>query len=213
MLSSRHPALYRLSVLLHRLQRYGRWYFGWMWGRRYARQPRSVVTRPENQVRLLTHRSLLLRWLAGVDMALQHNKVTNLRLACGRIDGVVLRLRNPGPQTFELRVWVDYEFLHGEIWCDETPSYSYHVIERGHHFWRDGDRYYRENEIWRRMVNRATGATVREKLIAHNFALLRYRSGPETRVEDIAFREATTLPVSGNRASVHRGLRPHRVER
>lgn len=37
------------------------------------------------------HRSVLLRELAGVDMRLQRNKVTNLRLAVDRLDGRVLR--------------------------------------------------------------------------------------------------------------------------
>jgi len=36
------------------------------------------------------HRSLLLRRLEGVDMALQQNKAQNLRLACGRIDGLLI---------------------------------------------------------------------------------------------------------------------------
>ena len=37
-----------------------------------------------------SHTSLLLRRLHGVDMALQENKVTNIRLACGRINGIVI---------------------------------------------------------------------------------------------------------------------------
>lgn len=48
--------------------------------------------------RIIKHRSVLLRKLKDVDMYLQHNKVTNLELACERINGIVIE---PG-QTFSL---------------------------------------------------------------------------------------------------------------
>lgn len=44
----------------------------------------------------MEHRTPLLRQLRGADMALQHNKVVNLRIAAGRLDGLLLR---PG-ETF-----------------------------------------------------------------------------------------------------------------
>ena len=47
-------------------------------------------------VRVKKHGSLLLRELSADEMALQHNKVVNLRLASARTDGVVIR---PG-ETF-----------------------------------------------------------------------------------------------------------------
>jgi vancomycin resistance protein VanW len=46
----------------------------------------------------INHKSLLLRKLKDVDMYLQHNKVTNLRLAIGNIHGVLIQ---PG-ETFSL---------------------------------------------------------------------------------------------------------------
>lgn len=47
---------------------------------------------------VIKHKSFLLRKLKDVDMYLQHNKVTNLRLAIGKINGVVIQ---PG-ETFSL---------------------------------------------------------------------------------------------------------------
>lgn len=44
------------------------------------------------------HSSILIRRLHGVDIRLQENKVTNIRLACDKINGLVIR---PG-QTFSL---------------------------------------------------------------------------------------------------------------
>ncbi|MBQ8400337.1 MAG: VanW family protein [Clostridia bacterium] len=43
-----------------------------------------------------SHTSVLVRRLHGVDMELQENKVTNIALACGRINGIMIR---PG-ETF-----------------------------------------------------------------------------------------------------------------
>lgn len=37
-----------------------------------------------------SHSSVLVRRLAGVDIALQENKVTNIELACAKIDGIVV---------------------------------------------------------------------------------------------------------------------------
>lgn len=48
---------------------------------------------------LMKHQSLLLRQLKDVDMQLQHNKVTNLRLAVAKTSGILIR---PG-ETFS--VW------------------------------------------------------------------------------------------------------------
>ena len=42
------------------------------------------------------HSSVLLRRLEGVDMRLQENKVTNIKLACGKVNGIIIR---PG-ETF-----------------------------------------------------------------------------------------------------------------
>jgi vancomycin resistance protein VanW len=47
---------------------------------------------------IFSHRSLMLRPLKDVEMYLQHNKITNLRLAIASIDGVVIR---PG-ETFSI---------------------------------------------------------------------------------------------------------------
>jgi vancomycin resistance protein VanW len=47
---------------------------------------------------LIKHRSFLLRPLKDVDMYLQHNKVTNLKIAISHLDKVVIK---PG-QTFSI---------------------------------------------------------------------------------------------------------------
>lgn len=61
-------------------------------GQSFAREKR---TEPLANI-VKSHSSILIRRLHGVDLRLQENKVTNIRLACEKINGLVIR---PG-QTF-----------------------------------------------------------------------------------------------------------------
>lgn len=88
-LTERHPVLFPLAVHAHRARRRAEWMLS---GNAWSSE-RSVVPL---EVRVKKHRSLLLRRLGESDMRLQHNKVTNLRLASARVDGVLVR---PG-ETF-----------------------------------------------------------------------------------------------------------------
>lgn len=76
------------------LKRKLRWLFG---SEHYARVRHGV----EASHLLFEHQSTLLRRLKDVDMKLQYNKITNLRLAVAKLDGVVIR---PG-ETFPFGAW------------------------------------------------------------------------------------------------------------
>jgi vancomycin resistance protein VanW len=87
--SERHPWLYPVAVWVNRCRRRMQWLRGdEAWAAR--RTPESFP------VRVKSHKSLLLRQLGDSEMYLQHNKVTNLRLAANRVDRVQIR---PG-ETF-----------------------------------------------------------------------------------------------------------------
>lgn len=88
-LSQRFPVLYPLAVLVHRGRRRLSWMTsGTSWARSYG--DGDLVHRVKR------HKSLLLRRLGDTEMWLQHNKITNLRLAAARVDGIVI---GPG-ETF-----------------------------------------------------------------------------------------------------------------
>lgn len=87
--SQRIPALYPVAVRYYRARRRLQWMRSPLTFSS-ARQPESLPARVKQ------HKSLLLRSLGETEMWLQHNKVTNLRLACARVDGVLIR---PG-ETF-----------------------------------------------------------------------------------------------------------------
>lgn len=89
LLSERHPWLYPLAVLRGRVRQQWRWLrSGARWATTYDAAPLPHKVKP--------HKSLLLRELDPDQMWLQHNKVTNLRLAAAEVDGILIR---PG-ETF-----------------------------------------------------------------------------------------------------------------
>ncbi len=87
--AERVPALYPLAVRYHRARKR----VEWLRSRTPYAQERRTTDLP---VRVKQHKSLLLRQLGETEMWMQHNKVTNLRLACEQVDGLVIR---PG-ETF-----------------------------------------------------------------------------------------------------------------
>lgn len=256
--AERIPVLYPLAVRYHRVRRRIAWLRS---STPYARS-RQVDDLP---VRVKRHKSLLLRELGETEMWMQHNKVTNLKLACAQVDGLLIRpgetfsfnqvvgnatrrkgyvkgmrlsngqarpgigggicqlanllhwmvlhspltvtersthsfdpfpdngrvlpwgvgcsivynyvdlqFRNDTERTFQLRVGVGERYLEGEILADEPSASSYRVFSRGERFLRVGADYFRRNEIWRTVIDRRTGSTVREERLRENVALVKY---------------------------------------
>ncbi|MBP1966240.1 VanW family protein [Paenibacillus aceris] len=85
-----------------------------------------------------------------------------------------LRIFNPTKMTFQFRLWVTDEHLKGSVHSDEPLGYSYHVEERNHRFLEKEGRTYRENEIWRRVIDKRTGNTAKEEQMLHNFSEVKY---------------------------------------
>lgn len=89
LLSQRHPILYFIAVGLRRLKRKIEWYTD---HKNYAK------FRTSNKLgfRIKKHQSVLLKKLGENNAQLQINKVTNLRIASQKINGIIIR---PG-ETF-----------------------------------------------------------------------------------------------------------------
>jgi len=78
-----------LGKIYYRTKRYLDWYFG---SKKYTK---NKVNESLEQL-IFTHKTPLYRKLKDVDMWLQHNKVTNLKLATEKINGIIIK---PG-ETF-----------------------------------------------------------------------------------------------------------------
>jgi vancomycin resistance protein VanW len=71
-------------------------------------------------------------------------------------------------------VWLGDEHLKGLIACNTELQESFHIVEKNHRFVRQNEKNYRQNEIWRRVVDRRSGNLKREELLVSNFALVKY---------------------------------------
>lgn len=85
-----------------------------------------------------------------------------------------LRFFNPTDITFQLKLWLTDKHLKGSILSDAETEFTYHVFERNHRFLREGGKTYRENEIWREVIDRRSGNRVREELLIKNFSEIKY---------------------------------------
>lgn len=225
--------------------------------------------RPDGETKLehsiFRHRTMMLRPLRDVEMYLQHNKITNLRLAIAPIDGVVicpgetfsiwrlvgrpsarrgfleglvlhngriekgiggglcqlgnllywmalhspltvterhrhgfdvfpdinrkipfacgatlaynyidLQLRNDTADTFQIKLWLDDEYLNGELLSDRPAANSYEIYETDHLIkMQPWGGYTRHNRIWKRTTSLLDGMT-NEHLVTENHAVMMY---------------------------------------
>jgi vancomycin resistance protein VanW len=85
-----------------------------------------------------------------------------------------LRFFNPTPFTFQIKLRLTDDQLKGAVYSDHKTPNSYHLFEKNHRFLTRGGRNYRENEIWRSVVDRRTGNKLTEEMIVKNFSEVKY---------------------------------------
>ncbi len=85
-----------------------------------------------------------------------------------------LRFHNPTDLIFQIRLWLTNNHLKGSIHSNEKTPFSYHIFERNHRFVRKNNKNFRENEIWRKIVDRRSGNQVKEELLVKNFSEVKY---------------------------------------
>ncbi|WP_432888924.1 VanW family protein [Kribbella sp. CA-245084] len=99
--SERMPLLYPLAVRYHRVLKRLEWI-------RSSTPYAGTRAATDLPVRIKRHKSLLLRQLGETEMWMQHNKVTNLKLACAQVDGLLI---HPG-ETFSFNKLVGNATRH-----------------------------------------------------------------------------------------------------
>jgi vancomycin resistance protein VanW len=85
-----------------------------------------------------------------------------------------IRFYNPTDFTFQIKLWITENHLKGAVYSDEETPFAYHVFEKNHRFLQQDGKNFRENEIWRELVDRKTGNKVREEMLVKNFAEVKY---------------------------------------
>lgn len=86
-----------------------------------------------------------------------------------------LRFKNNTPHVFQLRLWLDKKCLNGDLRCSNRLRYSYSVYEKNHHFERNNGKYFRSNELWRRVIDKDNeGRTIEHEHLVSNYAEVMY---------------------------------------
>lgn len=78
------------------------------------------------------------------------------------------RFRNNTDQDVQLLVWCDEETLYGELRSEYQFPQFFELVEENHHFHKEGDKYYRVSQIYKRAVDRQTGETTQMQLDLDN---------------------------------------------
>ncbi len=84
------------------------------------------------------------------------------------------RFKNNTDQDVQLLVWCENEKLYGELRSEREFPYSYELIEDGHHFQKEGDKYYRVSKIYKNTIEKSTGNALNKELIWDNHSLVMY---------------------------------------
>lgn len=94
-----------------------------------------------------------------------------------------LQISNPTPNTYQLRLSTNGDWLYGTWRCAAEPSHRFEIFERDHEirsaYWGG---YSRHNELHRKRIDLATGAELDEEFVSENHAILMYQpflSAPE----------------------------------
>lgn len=84
------------------------------------------------------------------------------------------RFYNGTDAVYQLLVYVDGEYLRGELRADRPQRYRYHIATEGEGFVRENGTVYRVGRVWRNTVDPVTGNCVEHALLRENHARVMY---------------------------------------
>jgi len=115
------------------------------------------------------------RWRHSYDVFPDINRT--IPFACGATlsyNYIDLQLENKTDYTFQINLWLDNEYLNGQITCNTDLKTKYEIYETDHIFiqqWWGG--YTRHNKIWKRITSLIDNKTS-EELVTENNAIMMY---------------------------------------
>ena len=89
------------------------------------------------------------------------------------------RVKNNTPNTYQLRLWVDDEYLHGELRAMASQPHSFHIHAENEFFSRENGIIYRNGQVWRDTIDCQTGNCIDSQLIRTNHAKVMYDLDPD----------------------------------
>ncbi len=97
--------------------------------------------------------------------------------ACGATlayNYIDLQLRNDTRETYQINLWLDDEYLNGELLSDRPSDTKFEIFETDHLIkMQPWGGYTRHNRIWKRSTSLIDGM-LNEELVAENHAIMMY---------------------------------------
>lgn len=84
------------------------------------------------------------------------------------------RFRNNTKNTFHIDVKTGDEYLFGSLTCDKELVLKYDIVCENEHFTRESDGIYRNNEIYRNIIDVRTGNVIKCEPVRKNHAKIQY---------------------------------------
>ena len=88
------------------------------------------------------------------------------------------RFRNNTGNTYQLRLWVEGEYLRGELRATVLQPHTFHIHAENEYFSREDGVVYRNGEVYRDTIDRTTGQRLESQLIRTNHAKVMYDCPP-----------------------------------
>ena len=95
------------------------------------------------------------------------------------------RIKNETENTYQLRLRVDDEYLRGELRAMQKLPHTFHIHAENEFFSRENGIVYRNGEVYRDTIDRATGKTVDSRLIRTNHARVMYDCPPDMVIREV----------------------------
>ena len=89
------------------------------------------------------------------------------------------RFENKTDKVFQLKLWVDEEYLRGELRANAPLSHTFHIHAENEYFSRENGVVYRNGQVFRDVIDPVTGKYIESKLIRTNHARVLYDCPPE----------------------------------
>lgn len=89
-------------------------------------------------------------------------------------NNVDYRFKNNTDQVFQLHIFCEGDTLCAELRCETEIPTAYRLVEEGHCFRKEGDKYYRVSKIYRETLDKATGEVLERKLVLDNHSEVMY---------------------------------------
>lgn len=84
------------------------------------------------------------------------------------------RFKNNTDQAFQLLIWCENEQLCAELRSERPIEYAYRLVEEGHHFQKEGEKYYRVSKIYKETLDKETQKPIYRELVLDNHSEVMY---------------------------------------